>query len=110
MSNTITMQPVRIVIQDDHGHDLQDILAYEGPARIRADRLPSGWHRYAWRDNGEDGDTLETAVTVNHIADYVSQEDITKLLDATGGVRFCFTDPRPEDHTITMPADIDAYA
>ena len=103
---TVTLYPMRVVLQDEDGNDVRSLDVYEADRRVNADNLPAGWHRYAWRDNGDDGnDTFENWVCVNHLNDYISRDDVSQVLDEHGGMAFAFTDS-PDTEPIAMPASI----
>ncbi|MDN6210414.1 MAG: hypothetical protein L0L66_07750 [Bifidobacterium crudilactis] len=106
---TVTLYPMRVVLQDEDGNDVRSLDVYEADRRVNSDNLPAGWHRYAWRDNGGDGrhDTFENWVCVNHMNDYISRDDVSALLDEHGGMNFEFEDTWPnEEQPIAMPASI----
>ena len=86
-----SMTPVKVILQDDDRDDVLTINAYECASRVRQSELPHGWHKFSLRcnDDSMSNDTIEESVTVNHLCDYVTREDIHSILRPYDGVMYC---------------------
>lgn len=107
--DTITLHPVELTVADAEGNGQTTLTVWEGPARIDADRLPAGWHRYAVRDCGSEGETLERRVMVNHLSDYVTRTSLETRLDANDGWLDVISTAVSDAEPIELPAAIDHY-
>jgi hypothetical protein len=108
-NKTVKLSPLQVTLLDDDRKPVRTITVYEASRRVNRGNLPSGWHRYAWRDNGGSGanDTFERYVLVNHLNDYISREDVNALLDQYGGMYFSMEYLSTQRHPLLeMPDDI----
>lgn len=107
---TVTLHPVELTVADAEGNNETTFVAWEGPVRIDADELPDGWHRYAVRDCGGEGETLEKRVIVDHMNDYVTRIDLDPLMERSGGWLDVIGCGGTKDaEPIDLPAAIDHY-
>lgn len=110
MTKTITLHPLELTVADAEGNNQTTLTVWEGPARIDADKLPEGWHRYAVRDCGSEGETLERRVMVNHLSDYATRTNLDALMESNGGwLDVVGTDAAPGTQPVELPAGIDHY-